>query len=1059
MKRRLLRMSVRWRSKFPRKPHRLALPLLILLLAASESLWIVLLELDAVNGARSVGVFLALLGTLFALFALSALVVGKLDDQRGALLVIAAGAVMFRLTMLPAGLPAQLSWSEKVEALRADVAGAEVTYERFLLYDHDIWRYLWDGHVAAHGVNPFQFAPNDAKLDSLTGPDDVALTDERSVWNDIRDNVNHPYVPTIYPPLAQFVFRLEHAIAPGSVLVMKSLLTGFDLLAALLPALTLRRLDRRATHVILYAWNPLVIKAFAASGHVDAALVAALAATAYFFARGRRRVAAISFGLAVLAKLTPIVLLPFIVKRTGWRNAALIPAIAIAGYAPFFSAGSNMFTGLLTFAREWQFNAGPYALAEWMIGHFNRDPAIAARAVCGLIIIGVILFLAWHDDGRAASFASYATPALGALVVFSPTVMPWYVIWALPLAIVAHHRVWIYFSALVCSAFQVMVDETERGWVLWLECGAQGDGRSGTISATVGRRGESLGGKVITMNLKTFEVLTNPAASHYDSLLAGDLYDRRLLENVHPPDWVNPTPAGKYNLVVVGAGTAGLVSAAGAAGLGAKPAGALLRTGRLDAVDSVARNSPSMIGFAFNNRLLLGGFAGEPDSSPGALNPFGFTAGESLTQLTLDAHRMQDDQAAELQRFATYRKLFRDAFPEEAAAADAANDVNLLINDQTVLRAMATFLRTVVTRNTPYDRFLSGDNGALTVAQRRGARLFFTPASSGGAGCFSCHSGPMLNKQPNDPDVAGAGQFVDENFFNLGLGDHPIQALNVVARNDPNFRDDGRREITFRDDDAFEFRALTLRQLRDGFFFFHNGSFTRVKDVVRYFNAGAPQDAEAAAASTFTTRFTNPRGPGSPRGLGLSDDQVDDLTDFLENALFDPAFVRFDPNSTTDTFDPNERDLTYSIFRPDLAALGAIDGLMASGLARSNNDALSRRDLGLEFLDVTRQVNIARLGSNSIGGRRQEDVYRIMNNSSSIVDTHLLIVVRGLSDRIRLENASGITSSGDPYLRVFLRDGILLPGQSIVEMLRFRPQSNAPPVSYTLKLLSGQGNP
>src|SRR5262245_58504474 len=88
--------------------------------AASESLWIVLLKFDAVNGAGVVGAFLALLGTLFTLFALSALVVGKLDDQRGALLVIAAGAVAFRLTMLPAGLPAQLSWSEKVEALRAD---------------------------------------------------------------------------------------------------------------------------------------------------------------------------------------------------------------------------------------------------------------------------------------------------------------------------------------------------------------------------------------------------------------------------------------------------------------------------------------------------------------------------------------------------------------------------------------------------------------------------------------------------------------------------------------------------------------------------------------------------------------------------------------------------------------------------------------------------------------------------------------------------------------------------------------------------------------------------
>ena len=45
-----------------------------------------------------------------------------------------------------------------------------------------------------------------------------------------------------------------------------------------------------------------------------------------------------------------------------------------------------------------------------------------------------------------------------------------------------------------------------------------------------------------------------------------------LIENCHPPRWVNPTPNGKYNLVVIGAGTAGLVSAAGAAGLGAKVA-------------------------------------------------------------------------------------------------------------------------------------------------------------------------------------------------------------------------------------------------------------------------------------------------------------------------------------------------------------------------------------------------------------------------------------------------------------------------------------------------------
>ena len=51
-----------------------------------------------------------------------------------------------------------------------------------------------------------------------------------------------------------------------------------------------------------------------------------------------------------------------------------------------------------------------------------------------------------------------------------------------------------------------------------------------------------------------------------------DDYNRELIANVHPPDWVNPVPAGRYNLVVIGAGTAGLVTAAGAAGLGAKVA-------------------------------------------------------------------------------------------------------------------------------------------------------------------------------------------------------------------------------------------------------------------------------------------------------------------------------------------------------------------------------------------------------------------------------------------------------------------------------------------------------
>ena len=55
-------------------------------------------------------------------------------------------------------------------------------------------------------------------------------------------------------------------------------------------------------------------------------------------------------------------------------------------------------------------------------------------------------------------------------------------------------------------------------------------------------------------------------------LLPKDLHNQQLEANVHPPHWTNPTPSGNYNLVVIGAGTAGLVTAAGAAGLGAKVA-------------------------------------------------------------------------------------------------------------------------------------------------------------------------------------------------------------------------------------------------------------------------------------------------------------------------------------------------------------------------------------------------------------------------------------------------------------------------------------------------------
>jgi cytochrome c peroxidase len=122
---------------------------------------------------------------------------------------------------------------------------------------------------------------------------------------------------------------------------------------------------------------------------------------------------------------------------------------------------------------------------------------------------------------------------------------------------------------------------------------------------------------------------------------------------------------------------------------------------------------------------------------------------------------MLETQKNALQQSPVYIKLFQEAFPQEAANYAASGNLDDLINDDTVIRALATFLRTVVTRNTAWDKFLAGDDKALTQRQLRGALLFVRDVTQGGANCISCHSGPMLNKQLGDE----AGRLGRREFF------------------------------------------------------------------------------------------------------------------------------------------------------------------------------------------------------------------------------------------------------------------------------------------------------
>jgi len=120
--------------------------------------------------------------------------------------------------------------------------------------------------------------------------------------------------------------------------------------------------------------------------------------------------------------------------------------------------------------------------------------------------------------------------------------------------------------------------------------------------------------------------------------------------------------------------------------------------------------------------------------------------------------------------------------------------------------------------------------------------------------------------------------------------------------------------------------------------------------VVRYFNAGVPQNAVTGAASTLTPRFTIRADPVPLEGWGSMTSRWRTSPTSSRTPFMIPRSSSSIRTQRQERCSRNVRDLTYSVNRPDLAALGARDGFMPSGLPISNNDPLSRRDAGLEFL-------------------------------------------------------------------------------------------------------------
>ena len=433
----------------------------------SACLYLGLIWFPALNGGW-VLLFLAIFGLLFGLYAVAYRSAKKLPDSKRLCWWIAAAALLFRLCLLPAGIRTDLPL---IQALAEDLRGEAVTFQTFLLYDLDVWRYLWEGRVWASGFNPYRHAPQDASLDAAvpSGP-------QAEVWEEIRQRVTYPELPSIYPPAAQVVFRLSQATFPGSVLGWKIWLILFEALAVCFVALTLRRLRRPvAPGLLLMAWNPLMVKSFAGSAHFESILVAALALFAYLLVCGRKLPAYAALGVATLSKLVPgliVLVLPPLLSA----GLLVFMGVLLLGFLPFLDAGLFEAWGTVSvFLRDWSFNAGPHRLLEALLGVQGAFVGYLTLLAGAIWYFRKGLQRRTLEEAAAAGteqsrLAEYRLEAalwmLGLAIVLGPLVNPWYVTWLIPLASIVRSRVWLAFSGIVFLAFFVLLDGEERIGVL-----------------------------------------------------------------------------------------------------------------------------------------------------------------------------------------------------------------------------------------------------------------------------------------------------------------------------------------------------------------------------------------------------------------------------------------------------------------------------------------------------------------------------------------------------------------------------------------------------------------
>ena len=325
----------------------------------------------------------------------------------------------------------------------------------FLWYPlgNDVFRYVWEGYIQELGFNPYVLAPAHPALEA------VAAAELNAVWQQI----NQPHFSAAYPPLILLLFRGIAALTPEPML-FKIVMVLSDLGVMTIIMLMIDQQRIKPCRLLFYAANPLVLVYTAGEGHLDVIQSFFLALALYLILCKKHHFTGfLMLGLAIVSKYFALIALPFLVNTENrWKSlAVLIPLIL---YLPFLDAGTALFRSLGLFASNYHYNDAIAVLIRLL---FSDLHLFASAIFLTAALAWVYLFV--HDRLRSVYIA------LGLLLLFLPTLHPWYLVLIAPFLVFFPSRAWLYLQAAVVFTFPVVVIEAqsgifqEIGWLKWLE--------------------------------------------------------------------------------------------------------------------------------------------------------------------------------------------------------------------------------------------------------------------------------------------------------------------------------------------------------------------------------------------------------------------------------------------------------------------------------------------------------------------------------------------------------------------------------------------------------------